>query len=194
MNKLNTWLILAYKVPTEPSTLRVRVWRTLKETGVVYIQQSVCVAPEFPEVKKKVKNIEKLIKTNHGSAFLLEVKEFSSITEKQLIETFNEQRILEHKEFMDGCQKFLDELEMETQRQNYTFHEVEENEADLAKLKKWYRKIVKRDFFSSHMLLKSKQQLDHCENVLSQFTNKVYQSEGHLEGQILQKDQMNKDN
>lgn len=184
MSNHSTWLILSYKVPAEPSTLRVRVWRNLKELGVIYIQQSVCVAPALPEVQKKLEHIKSLIEENSGEALLLVVNQFEQITEKQLIDMLNEKRTLEYTEFLDGCQNFLSEIDMETNRRNYTFHEVEENEADLAKLKRWYRKILRRDFFKSDLMNPSKQKLDQCERILDEFTNKVYQSEGRLEGEI----------
>ncbi|WP_018130242.1 Chromate resistance protein ChrB [Effusibacillus pohliae] len=180
-----SWIVFSYKVPSEPSTLRVRIWRNLKELGVVYIQQSVCVAPDTPEVRKKLMQIKKLIESSNGEAHLLEVSKFSVDTEERLIDTFNGKRTLEYQEFLEGCAIFQKEIETETAKGNFTFHEVEENEADLLKLKRWFRKIMKRDFFASPMLAQAKNRLDQCENLLVKFTHRVYQSEGYSEGQIV---------
>lgn len=180
-----SWMVFSYKVPSEPSTLRVRIWRNLKELGVVYIQQSVCVAPDTQEVRKKLQQIQKLIQRSWGEVHLLEVKEFSERTKEEIIEMFNQQRSAEYDEFLGGCQNFINEIQQETSKGNFTFREVEENEADLVKLKRWFRKIVRRDFFSSPKLIQAKQRLDECEKILSQFIDEVYQSEGYLEGQIM---------
>jgi len=43
-----TWLLLAYRVPSEPSRLRATVWRRLKALGAIYVQNSVAALPEDP--------------------------------------------------------------------------------------------------------------------------------------------------
>lgn len=181
----HSWIVLSYKVPSEPSTVRVGIWRNLKALGVVYIQQSVCVAPDTVEVRKKLLQIKRTIDLNDGEALFLDVVQFAEPTEKQLIQMFNQQRTKEYEEFLDGCESFLKEMETESQKRNYTFHEVEENEADLGKLKRWFRKILKRDFFQSDLATQAKSQLDLCETTLAEFTNEVYRSEGRVEGKII---------
>lgn len=184
MDQRFSWLIFSYKVASEPSTLRVRIWRNLKDLGVVYIQQSVCVVPDISDVRKKIQLIQKLILEHSGESTLLEVEQLAELTEGELIKQFNQQRSLEWQEFMEQSDGFLEEIRLETAKKNFTFREVEENEADLLKLKRWFRKILKRDFFFSPMLAASKERLDQCECVLSEFTKSVYSLEGFSEGEI----------
>lgn len=184
MNMDISWFIFSYKVPSEPSTIRVRVWRTLKALGVVYIQQSVCVAPDITEVRKKLQSIKKMIESNEGETFMLEVNRFAAHTEKQLLDVFNKQRTTEYEEFSGACNNFLREIETETKKGKFTYHEVEENEAELGKLIRWHKKIMKRDFFSSTNGLQAKQLLSECERIYEQFTEKVYATEGKVEGDI----------
>jgi hypothetical protein len=184
LDKDYSWIVFSYKVPNEPSTIRVRVWRTLKALGVVYIQQSVCVAPETAEVTKKIQSIKKLIESSEGEALYLEVNKFTAGTEEQLFELFNKQRIAEYEELLEGCKNFLNEIETETRKGKFTYHEVEENEAELSKLKRWHKKIMKRDFFSCPNSLKAKQLLDECEQTFGEFIESVYASEGNVEGEI----------
>ncbi len=42
------WLLLVYRVPSEPSNNRVSVWRELKRLGALYLQQCVCIVPALP--------------------------------------------------------------------------------------------------------------------------------------------------
>src|SRR5256885_13053202 len=44
-----TWLLLAYKVPREPTASRVYVWRKLKKLGAVALQDAVWVLPHTPQ-------------------------------------------------------------------------------------------------------------------------------------------------
>ncbi|MBB6669304.1 Chromate resistance protein ChrB [Cohnella nanjingensis] len=181
----HAWIVLSYKVPSEPSTVRVRIWRNLKGLGGVYIQQSVCVAPDTAEIRRKIQQIKKIIDSSGGETLLLEATELSQHSEEQLVQLFNQQRTKEYEEFLDGCGLFLKEMESETRKRNFTFHEVEENEADLGKLKRWFRKILKRDFFQSSLENQAKSQLDLCEAKLAEFTDQVYRSEGQKEGKVL---------
>lgn len=184
MNNQCAWIIFSYKVPSEPSTIRVRTWRTLKALGVVYIQQSVCIAPETPEVKKKLLSIQKLIEASEGEVLLLEVSKLAANSEELLLELFNKQRQSEYDELIEGCRHFLQEIEMETKKGKFTYHEVEENEAELGKLKRWHKKIAKRDFFSCPSSEQAKHMLDECEQRFNEFTEKVYATEGTAEGDI----------
>lgn len=184
MNTEHSWIVFSYKVPSEPSTIRVRVWRTLKALGVIYIQQSVCVAPDNAEVRKKIQSIKKLIESSEGEALLLDVNQFATHTEEELLNIFNKQRIAEYEEFLEGCKNFLNEIEKETRKGKFTYHEVEENEAELAKLKRWIKKITKRDFFSCPDLEQAKLKLDECELKFSEFIETVYATEGAVEGKI----------
>ncbi|TDF95113.1 Chromate resistance protein ChrB [Paenibacillus piri] len=178
------WFIFSYKVPSEPSTLRVRAWRTLKSLGAMYIQQSVCVAPDTAEVRKKMMAMKKLIEANEGEALLLEVSQLAGYSEEHLCGLFNQQRMTEYEEFLGGCKSFLQELELETGKGNFSFHEVEENEAELAKLERWVRKIAKRDFFNCSRLYAAMKKLEQCEHAFSEFTSMVYRTEGRTEGDI----------
>jgi hypothetical protein len=38
-----SWLVLVYRVPSEPTRLRAAVWRRLKALGAVYLANSVAI-------------------------------------------------------------------------------------------------------------------------------------------------------
>lgn len=179
------WIIISYRVPADPSTVRVKIWRLLKSIGALYIQQSVCILPLTTETHEVAVQLQSLVNDNHGEVQSLEVDQFASATEAQLIKLFNEQRAAEYKEFLGGCSAFKQEIQTETQFGKFTFHEVEENEAELVRLKRWYRKILKRDFFHSEHALISQTELEKCEISLRNFTQRVYQAEGHIEGDLV---------
>lgn len=44
----NKWLLLLYKLPAEPSALRVYIWRKLKRLGALLLLDSIWVLPETP--------------------------------------------------------------------------------------------------------------------------------------------------
>lgn len=185
LSEKRKWLILSYRVPAEPSTLRVRVWRTLKSIGAFYLQQSVCVLPLTPDIQGKATKLQNLISNNHGEVILLEVERFSTITEEQLVSSFNQQREIEYKEFVESCDAFLEEIKKETSKGKFSYHEVEENEVELIRLKRWHRKILNRDFFLTDNTAKSQKKLDDCIASLKNFTERVYSEEGNKEGELM---------
>src|SRR5215831_19114454 len=46
------WLLLAYKIPREPTAGRVYVWRKLKQLGAVAVQDAVWVLPATPKTQE----------------------------------------------------------------------------------------------------------------------------------------------
>ncbi|TCZ80805.1 hypothetical protein E0485_00480 [Paenibacillus albiflavus] len=185
MSEKRKWLILSYRVPAEPSTLRVRIWRTLKSIGAFYLQQSVCVLPLTSSIQEKAIKLQNLISENHGEVIVLEVEQFSDITEEEMIHAFNQQREVEYAEFIENCNAFFEEIKKETSRGKFTYHEVEENEVELVRLKRWHRKILNRDFFQSHSSVESQNKLDECIASLNHFTQQVYEKEGNKEGDLM---------
>lgn len=179
--KIKGWIIFAYKTPSEPSSIRVRVWRNLKTMGVHYIQQSVCICPNTEELKKKLMRLKLLIMENGGEVSLLEVENLSATSQEMMVSEFNQERILEYKEFLEETEKFLKEIEKETEKGNFSFREIEENEVELRRIKNWFGKIKKRDFFQCALQKQAITRIEQCEKTFDDFIEKVYRREGITE-------------
>ena len=179
--EIKGWIIFAYKIPSEPSSIRVRVWRNLKTLGVHYIQQSVCICPNTEEILKKLKKFELLIVENGGEITLLELEKLSTKSENKILAEFNQERKLEYQEFIEESEKFLKEIEDETKKLNFSFREIEENEVELRRLKNWLMKIKKRDFFQCELQSQAVTRFEECEKSFEDFTEKVYRREGIAE-------------
>ncbi|MBS4192210.1 hypothetical protein KHA94_18755 [Bacillus sp. FJAT-49705] len=176
------WIIFSYKIPAEPSSVRVRVWRNLKTLGVHYIQQSVCITPYRDELIKKLKKLELLIAENGGETTILKIEKLSAQSEALILSEFNKERMIEYTEFIQEANKFLAEIENESNKANFSFSEIEENEVELRRLKKWLLLIKSRDYFSCELQDKSVALFEECNFAFERFTNNVYKQEGILEG------------
>ena len=110
----------------------------------------------------------------------------TATTEDELLALFNKHRTAEYDELLEGCDNFLREIEIEneTRKGKFTFHEVEENEAELGKLKRWHKKIAKRDFFHNEKAEAAQVELETCEQYFNAFVETVYATEGRSEGEI----------
>ena len=65
---MTNWLFLVYKIPREPSALRVSVWRKLNRLGAVLIHDSVWVLPAIPRCKEQLQWLAAEINEQGGNA------------------------------------------------------------------------------------------------------------------------------
>lgn len=169
----NEWAVINYTLPREPSRVRVSIWRKLKKLGAVNMQQSMWILPLSEESLTRFNELKNDICKNGGECFVMR----SSMDEggkNVVVERFHAARNEEYSELLEQCEDFFHEIDKETARQNFTFAEIEENEEELAKLKEWYEKIKKRDFFGAPLFLQSESALQKCEDLLEEFCSKVY--------------------
>lgn len=66
---MTNWLLLHYKLPTHPSALRVYIWRKLKQTGAILLQDAVWILPDQPRTAEQFQWLVAEIKEMGGEAF-----------------------------------------------------------------------------------------------------------------------------
>ncbi len=69
---MNSWLLFLYKVPHEPSTRRVYVWRKLKRFGAVMLHDSAWILPQVPSNLEQLRKLAKEIGDMGGDSLLWE--------------------------------------------------------------------------------------------------------------------------
>jgi hypothetical protein len=175
------WLVLIYRVPTEPSSSRVAIWRDLKRTGAHYLQQCVCVVPRRPELRDAVDVVREKIVRLGGSSNLFEVPALPADEEAALIEGFRDLVAKQYAEIVEECDtKFVKEIEFENFRENYTFAEAEEIEQDLDKIRRWYDRVRERDWFEAPGREDVEVRIASCAELLEGFYVEVHaRSSGH---------------
>jgi hypothetical protein len=47
------WLLLVYRIPREPTSSRVYVWRKLKQLGAISVQDAIWVLPATPRTREQ---------------------------------------------------------------------------------------------------------------------------------------------
>lgn len=141
------WSLAVYQAPTEPSTARVSAWRGLHRLGGLYLGPSVCLLPARLADSTELEAIAARVRAAGGTFDVLEVESFAPDAEALVQGRYNEARAAEYGEVVERAHALVAELERETARNKFTFAEVEENEADLAKLRQWLRRVAARDLF-----------------------------------------------
>lgn len=168
------WLMLNFTLPKEPSRVRVSAWRKLKKAGSVNIGQSMWVLPISDESIAIFNEISSDILQNNGEAYIIKAAFISTGKAGDIADAFNGARDEEYKEFLDKCEDFYREIEKETDKGNFSFAEIEENESELEKLETWLKKINFRDFFTAALKALSDEALEKCKKLLADYSDKVY--------------------
>jgi hypothetical protein len=69
---------------------------------------------------------------------------------------------------------FSKEIEFETFRQNFTYAEAEEIGQELDKIRRWYDRVVERDWFGAARREAARQSIERSAKLLEEFEEKVF--------------------
>lgn len=169
------WLLLVYRVPTDPASKRVTVWRDLKRLGSLYLQQCVCILPDRDDVRAEVERIAEKVESFDGEHTLFEIPRLRRSDQERIVESFRALRNKEYQEIIEECEtKFVKEIEFERFRENYSFEEAEEIGQDLDKIRRWFDRIVNRDWFGASLRQEVEVWIERCNDLLIEFEHEVY--------------------
>lgn len=68
MTRAEEWVLLSYRLPREPSTVRVTVWRKLKRLGVVQVIDGLVALPADARTREQLEWIAHEVLTAKGEA------------------------------------------------------------------------------------------------------------------------------
>ena len=169
------WLLLIYRVPSEPTRLRSTVWRRLKSLGAIYLQNSAAALPASVNAERALRKLRSEILEMSGTAALLSCTVIAG--EQEVRAAFQAARNDEYEEIVDKCQDFLSQLKKEYAENHFTCAELEENEVDLVKLKNWLERVRQRDVFGAAGLQPTQKLISECEQALEAYAARVYAEE-----------------
>ena len=168
------WLLLLVRLPAEPSRHRVAVWRELRRAGAVSVGQGVWAVPAVGVFTQAVDRAVALVDRGDGEAIVLEATGRTEADAARLEALFTEAREAEWAEFLGDCAKYEAELDKEIATQKYTLAELEEEEQNLERLRRWHRDLRTRDLFGAPSAALAEQRLKHCAERLEDYTDRVF--------------------
>ena len=168
------WLLLTYKVPPEPGSKRVALWRRLKGMGGIYLQNGVCLLPKTDDHVRRLKMLENDIAGMDGDAVILEAVALDRGQQEKVVARFKADRDDAYRELIDKCDDFETEIAKETAGQHFTYNELEENDVELKKLQGWLEKIKKLDFYGGGLATEAAARLKVCEGLLDDYARRVF--------------------
>lgn len=169
----HSWVLLVYRAPKEPSTARVAAWRRLHRLGALYIGPSVCLIPLRLTEQRALDQIADGVRSAGGTFDVLVVESFAEEAQAVLVDRYNSARDAEYAEVVERSLTLQAELEREGERGKFTFAEVEENEADLGKLRRWLETLGRRDLFGAMGRGAAEQAVGEAAAALERFTERA---------------------
>lgn len=180
-----SWLLLVYRVPSEPSRHRVAVWREMKRMGGLYVQKCVCLLPAFKGVRPRVRDVAARIDGMEGSSLTFEVRRIPEPQLSEIVAAFRAQSEREYDEIIEECTtKFQKEIDFERFRQNFTYEEAEEIYSDLEKIRSWLALVVQRDWFGASNRDEAERQVALGTDAYEQFERECFAASGDGEVEV----------
>lgn len=167
---------LVYRMPAKPTAGRVAVWRSLKKAGAVYLQDSICVLPDTPDLREEVAAVLLRIDEAGGTYHLLPLGDLPKAEEQKVVNLFVDQTSKHYSEIVENCEvNFVKEIEFENFRENYTYEEAEEIRMEFEKICTWFERVQERDWFGAPNADEARDWLRRCESMLEEFEAKVFE-------------------
>lgn len=129
-----TWVLLSHRLPREPSTPRITVWRKLKRLGVAQISDGLVALPADARTREQIDWIAEEIIDNGGTAAVWLAQPASLDQERELAQAMAEARAAEYTAVLEEAAQAARLPEVDKQRV-------------MRKLRAELRRIHRRDYF-----------------------------------------------
>lgn len=90
------WVLLCYRVPREPSTPRIAVWRALKRLGVAQVGDGMVALPADARTREQLEWVADDIERAGGSALLWTATPTSAQQARDVAEQMRAARVVEY--------------------------------------------------------------------------------------------------
>jgi hypothetical protein len=169
IEKPSSWLLIAYDVPSEPSRLKVRLWRELKRMGALYPQLSICLIPDNNDNRKRLEAIENMA-TKAGKFMNFHCTGITENDQQSILHMFRVERDKQYDEILEECQEFIDEIKLNLNEKKTMQEEVEEMEEVLDGLRRWLARIHSIDWVEKPAAsIRVEKLLQKCQDQMDKF-------------------------
>jgi hypothetical protein len=152
----------------------VAVWREVRRSGALQLQQSVIAFPDGEPFARAVARIRAAVDEVGGSALALRAEPLDAADDARLRAAWNEARAEEYGELISECAKLVDEIDEEFRKQKFTLAELDEEEAELDKLKRWHERITARDVCGCDRAGDAETAMEQASQALARYTTAVF--------------------
>jgi hypothetical protein len=171
------WLLLSYRVPAQPSALRVATWRALKQAGAVLLGPGLYALPDSPEHQALLTEVTARVTSGGGTAITLRANGLTEDDERALALKFEGARHDDYRQVLKSARKFIAHVDQEDRDQDYRFAEVESLEEELNKVRRQLALVRDRDTLHMPLGAEATESVTAAETRLQQYLDHAYQQE-----------------
>jgi DNA-binding transcriptional regulator PaaX len=129
-----TWVLLSYRIPREPSTPRITIWRKLKRLGVAQLGDGLIALPADARTREQIDWIAEEITEADGTAIVWLAQPASLAQERDLATAMADARAEEYRKVTDQANAARTLPDADRQR-------------TILRLRDELRRIHRRDYF-----------------------------------------------
>ena len=168
-------MLLIYRLPSNDSRARVAVWRELRRSGALHVQQSVVAVPDVESFVPDVEQLRAVLAGIGGQVMALRCEPLSDGDDDRLLQAWQEARDAEYRELAAECAKFLAEIDHEFEVEKFTLAELDEEEAEMDKLRRWHQRIQRLDVHGAPGASAAAGALEEAEAALARYSAEVFE-------------------
>ena len=101
------WILFLSQLPTNPSSLRVTVWRKMRLNGALGLQNGVWMLPNTSEQIQFLQDLSKIIQNQGASCQIFTVSPLDQRVEDDILGRFQTQRSEEYDDLIERRGEFL---------------------------------------------------------------------------------------
>lgn len=170
-----TWRIVTYRLSKEQSRHRVAVWRELRKVGAVALQTATWAVPSGTTFDDGLAKALTLVERAEGHALVFDVVPADGNV-GALEQLYTAEREAEWTEFRSECDKAVAELHHEVAKEKFTLAELDEEEQNLDRLRRWFRDLRAKDLFGAPSRAQAEVQVKVCAELLEDFAERVFEA------------------
>ncbi len=168
------WLLLIYRVPSDPSSARSAIWRETRRLGALALQHAVWLLPLSEANRAAYARVARRVEEYGGEATVLETAAPDDAWQAKIVARFNAARDEEYEEVVDETERLHEEIARERRKGKFTFAELEDEESNLERLRKYLAQVQARDAFGAQGQAHAVAEVENCAVVLDAFAQEIY--------------------
>ncbi len=134
--------------------------------------------PDTPVFADTVSRIVDLVAQQEGEVSAFAASAIDEATTTRVRGLYDHARLAEWAEFESECGKCLEELAKEIRNEKFTLAELDEEEQNVDRIRRWQRELRTRDVFEAVSRSHTQALVDGCVAELDRFTTLVYEVVG----------------
>jgi hypothetical protein len=169
------WVALSYRLPREPSRLRLAVWRRLKRIGATVLHDAIWLLPADAKTREAFEWLADEIEEQGGTALVWEAASFDAAQDDRIVAQFRaeaDERYVAIAASADALRRLAG------RRRSPGASRLEQARRQLAGLERALRLEARRDHFRASRRQAAAQALEAAAQALDRATGSHPESEG----------------